>query len=538
MRRRKKNMATISETLEAAENIQGAMSREDSLDVAEDATEKVADGACTEPKETDDKNESEALETTTNEETEERDLIVFSDLCEDLEVRLTRTDRLERYTQSVFNAMTRAMKHTIFILGEEGAGKKTVIEYLAYRIATKNCPKLFSEHKTTIYMVNVDTIAKDKNSFVSNINDMLAFAKSDGIENLIIYLDNIVMGLDLFKGLYEEIMEELDTDDFMNFKFIATYDDGLLMTEDEELDLAEFMKKYCVAVKVEAEDKPDRILRVLKFRIEELEDVHGVTIPNNVLETLLMCYYGRNFTEYFNYKMFLTDVDAFLAMVEVYGKKTANSGDIRKYYRKSFALMSKLPEGYNNVTAIHESGHILLELTISKLYTLYGASILYDAHTGIEAITMVKKTQYMSYNEEDMINYTAMVLAGRAAELEYCVDTKAYGVFVHKRLNINRGSSDDVKSATEELRDWVTKNGAYKFTGFHMSNRSYEELSSIEKYKVDIVVKWLLGRAFKKSQYMVKENKTFIMTMKDFLLRNITATREDILEIARRTIKS
>ena len=533
MRKPKKNMTTNSATLETTENTREAMSREDLSDVAEDVTEEVADGACTEPEETNEKNESEALEVT-----EERDMIVFSDLCENLDVRLTRTDKLEGYTQSVFNALTRKLKHSIFILGEEGAGKKTVIEYLAYRIATGRCPKIFSEHKTTIYMVNVDTIAKDKKSFVFNVNDMLAFAKSEGVENLIIYLDNIAIGLDLFKGLYDEIIEELDIDAFMNFKFIATFDDGQIMTEDEEIDLAEFVKKHCVAVKVESEDMPKRILRVLKFRIEELEGIHGVTIPSNVLETLLMCYYGRNFTDYFNYKKFLEDVDAFLSMVEVSGKKTASSGDIRKYYRKSFVLMDKLPTGYNDVTAIHESGHILLELKIQKLYALYGASILYDANSGIEAITMVKRTQYMSYNEDDMINYIAMVLAGRAAELEYCVDTKAYGVLAHRRLNINKGSSDDVKSATEELREWVVRNGAYKFTGFHVSNMSYKDLSSIEQCKVDFIVKWLLGRAYKKAEYMVKENKTFIMTMKNFLLRNITATREDIFEIARRTIKS
>lgn len=536
MRRRKKIIATNSETLETTENIRETMPREDLIDVGEDVTEEAAEGVSTEPEETNDKNESEALETTTR-ETAERDLIVFSDLCEELQVRLTRTDKLDGYTQSVFNALTRKMKRTIFILGEEGAGKKTVIEYLAYRIATGRCSKLFSEHKTTVYTVNVDAIAKDKNSFVSNINDMLAFAKSEGVENLIIYLDNIVMGFDLFRGLYDEIMEELDTDVFMNFKFIATFDDGLLMTEDEEIELTEFIKKYCVAVKVESEDRPKMILRVLKFRIEELEDEHGVTIPNDVLETLLMCYYGRNFTDYFNYRMFLTEVDAFLAMVEASGQKSANRGDIRKYYRKSFVLMSNLPKGYNNATAIHESGHILLELIISKLYTLLGASLLYDANTGIEAITMVKKTQYMSYNEEDMINYIAMVLAGRAAELEYCVDTKAYGVLACRRLNINQGSSDDVKTATAELREWVVRNGAYKFTGFHMSSMRYEDLSSIDKYKVDFIVKWLLGRAYKKAEYMVKENKIFIMTMKNFLLRNITATREDILEIARRTIK-
>jgi len=530
---RKKIKTANSEALETTEKVQEAMSRDELKNVDENVTEEVAKSECSELEETNENIESEELD---NDNTREMN-VKFYDLCSELEVSLTRTTKLETYSQSVFHAFTRTMKHTIFLVGDEGCGKKTIIQYVAYRIAKGLCPVAFSKHKSSIYMVNMDLIAMDKKCFVSNVNNILENARSKGIENLMIYLDNVVTGIDLFCGMYEEIMSELHTDEFRSLKFIATFDDGQLMTEAEEQDLDDFMTRYGVVIKVEPEEKPERILRVLRLRINELENKHNVEIPEKVLETLLMCHYGRNFTDNFNYSKFLVDVDAFLAMVEVYGVKTASSEDIKKFYRKSFEIMSKLPEGYNYVTAVHESGHILLQLTISKLYTQFGASLLYDAESEIEAITMVKKTQYMTYNEEDMIDYVAMVLAGRAAELTYCVNDSSYGMWLNSRLNINKGSSDDIKNATDELRTWVIYNGAYRLTGYHLANAEYDELSPIEQYKVDLVVKWLLNKAFRKSMAFVKANKDFIMEMQAFLLENITATHEDILKIARRTIK-
>ena len=143
----------------------------------------------------------------------------------------------------------------------------------------------------------------------------------------------------------------------------------------------------------------------------------------------------------------------------------------------------------------------------------------------------------MSYNERDVINYVTMLLAGRAAELTFCVKKKKYGSILCRRYDVNKGSSSDVQEATEVLREWVAQNGAYKFIGYHLSCGEWENLTDAEKRKVDIIVKKLLKRAYMKAEHRIRENKAFIMEMHKYLLENMTATIDDIRAIARRTIK-
>ena len=525
-----------SGALETAEEFQETMSRDNSFDVVEDETDDSAKGSCPMREITNEDNGNNGDCNGNDEAPEKSQNVVFESLCENMDIRLTRTTKLERYSQNVLNAITRKMKHTILLVGDDGCGKRTVVDYLAYRIVKGRCADVFVKHKTAIYKVDQNTIAEDEAGFVSDVNDILAYAELEGVENVIVYFENICDISEVFRSKYSRIISMLNLNNFLNFKFLVIFNDGHYMSECEEQELADFFDEYAVLIKVESEDDSAKILRVLKIRIEELEIEHGVTFPEDVREVFLMCYYGRNFHDNINYRGFLCEVDAMLALVKASGRNIVIREDIKSFYRKSFEIMSKLTDDYNRVTAIHESGHILLSLTISKMYKLYGASMLYDANSGIEAITMLKKTDYVSYDESDMVSYISMVLAGRVAEMEFCVKHKMNGFATYRRLNINKGSGDDIRTATYELREWVMRNGAYKLIGYNLYNDEYSELSVEVQRKVDIIVKWLLAKAFRRAKAIIRENKAFIMEMQSFLLKNCTATRAEILCIAKRTI--
>lgn len=471
------------------------------------------------------------------EDVTEEETVKHVNLCEDIDFSFTSTAKLRQYAHSVFNAVPRKNKHTIFLVGDEGSGKSTVVEYVAYQIAKGECPELFRKQKSAVYMVDMDTIATDFKTLTNSFNDLIETAITEGVQNLIVYVTRMESGIELFRGMYDEFIEAIDFSKLMNFKIIAAIEDNQYMTEEEEQNMVGFMADYSVPIKIMPEELPKRILRVLKLRIDELERAHNVEIPEKVREVLFMCYYGRFFCESVNYTNVLNDFDAFLSLVEVSGKNVADTGDIKKYYRASFEVMRKLSADYNYVTAIHESGHILVALAIPRLYELYGASILYDAQTGIEGITLTKKSLYMSYNEHDVVNYVTMLLAGRAAELTFCVKKKKYGSILCRRYDVNKGSSSDVQEATEVLREWVAQNGAYKFIGYHLSCGEWENLTDAEKRKVDIIVKKLLRRAYTKAEHYMRENKAFIMEMHKYLLENMTATIDDIKAIAKKTIK-
>ena len=530
MSKHKDNMATNSGTLEAAENNPEAVTRDDLNVAAGDVTEEVRKGI-PDPQETKDSTIS-IIDCAA-----ERKDVHYVDLSSCLGDRFTITDTLKRYSDVVFNVLPRNDKHTIFLVGVEGVGKRTIINYLSYRIAKKQCPEIFQEQKTAIYMVDTDEIAINCERFTSTINQVIEAAIADGVRHLLLYLDHIDSGIELFKAMYDEIIDAIEFDELESFKLIVSWNENGFMTEDEAHEFADFLNRNTIIIRVYPEERPKMAMRILKPRIEEYEIMHGVKLPRDVLEVLFMIYYGRNFSDEYSYSCFLTEVDAFLSMVRVSGKSVADRSDIKKFYRRSFEIMEKLSKDYNYITAIHESGHVLVSLLIPRLYKLYGASILYDTQNGYEGITLVKRTLYMAYTEEDVINVVAMLLAGRAAELEFCAKSKENGFLFHKRIAVNKGASYDVKEATDILREWVAQNGAYKFIGYNLSCGDVDDLTSLEAFKVDIIVKWLLNRAFKKASYCMKKYRAFMMEMHKFLLDNMTATDDDIKEIAKRTIK-
>ena len=522
MSKRRKNNATNSATLTATVNPLEAVTRNGCVvvDVTEDTAVRRQISKRTRDKED---GKCDAL---------------FTNMSDVSQFDFTTSPRLERYSQKVFCAIARKMKKTILIAGEEGCGKRTVIESVAQQIATGKCPKIFAEHKSAVYQVKRGFIAGNKDSFRANINQILHHAQKDKVENAVIYLGYLeTEDMQVFKDNYDEIVDFLEESTKSNVKFIVLFNEGQYMSEDEDARLADFIRENTSIIKVEPEEDPKSILRLLKPRIDNLEKQYSVTCPYDVREVFFMCYYGRNYAENVNYRAFLHEVDTFMAFLSVKGKKIATHNDIKLYHRSSIEIMSKFPAGYNKATAIHESGHILLILTIPKLYKLLGASVLYNANDNIEAITMARKTQYVSYNEDDIIDYVAMVLAGRVAELEFCTGDKTMGTLIHKRLNVNRGSGCDLKDAAEVIRDWVVRNGVYRITGYNMYNDDYLQLSNVGRFKADMITKWLLSKSFNKAKYYVRTNRDFILTMSNFLLKNITATREQIFEIAKNTIK-
>ncbi len=530
MGKHRKRKTTNSVAQDAAKNHPEALLRDDLTDAASGETEEVKEETL-EPKKTED-----GTVDNSEEMTEEVDFS-YVDMSKCSGQKYTVTKAMKRYTDAVFNIWPREDKQTILLVGIKGAGKHTIINYLSDRIKNKNCPEIFREQKSAIYMVDADEIASSLKHFVTAINKTIEAAMESGVRHLIVYVDRAERGMDLFQGMYDEIIEALEYEELESFKMLITMDDGKLVTMDEEQTMVQFFTESVVVIKVFPEERPTIAMQILKPRIEEYEDLHGVKLPQDVLEVLFMIYYGRNFCEDYSLGGFMIEVDAFLAMVKVSGKSVADRSDIKKYFRRSFEIMEKLSKDYNFVTAVHECGHVLVALLIPRLYTLYGASILYDTQNCYEGITLVKRTEYMSCEEEDIINIAAMLLAGRAAELEFCVKNKKKGAFIHKRMMVNRGSSSDLHEATEILREWVIQNGAYRFTGYNMWCENEGKVSVTDEIKINILVKWLLERAFKRATQYIRRHRTFMQEMHTFLLENMTATNVDIRAIAERTMK-
>lgn len=459
--------------------------------------------------------------------------VVFYNLCDGAEERkIFVTPMLEAYASSMFTAIAQKSKKSILLVGSKGCGKSTVMEYVACCITACKCPAVYKAEKTAIYKVDINTISDRVDGFTSHLNDILAYAKLKNVKNVIVYFSNISKVYNTIKDQYESIIQDINLDDFNMFKFVFEYRDNGDVQENGAEEGDSFFDEHSVIIEVEPEEQFETTFNLMKYRIAELEYAHKVMFSDKVLRFSFMCCYGRYFEQSFDYSNYLSEVDAVLSIAQCAGRNFVIRDDVRHYYKESFDIMSKLPYSYNRATAIHETGHILLTLTIPKLCRLYGASMLYDAKTGTEALTCIKKTEYVAYNEDDEIQYVSMILAGRAAELKYCAPNRPRGLFVHKGIPVNRGSEDDIRFATKELRSWVLRSGAYRLVGYNIFNENYAGLSPKLKHRVDVIVKWLMKKAFKRAKQIINSNTPFMNQMYTFLLNNYVASPSDIQTIA------
>lgn len=482
----------------------------------------------TEEKCTKEKRKEESIEENGLDEStvEASSMVNFFNVCEKDELfDCNVTNKVEMDSRDILSVLFVNNKKSVAVVGPKGCGKSTVINVLARSIRSGNYAGILTEKCTAIYKVNVDTLAEDEEGFVSDINYILAYAKSKGIQNVVIYLDDICKVPQIFIDQYSYIMDKLSVQEFNMFKFIFEYSEDPYVTETEVVEIAKFFKQYSTIVEVKSPDDVEHILSVMALRIKNLEDIHGVYFEKDAFKFITVYYYGKNFMTSFNYNDFLDVIDEILSNVQVTGRKTVVVDDIKRYYKDSFQAVEKLPKDYVRATAVHETGHILLSLYAKKMLRLRGAAMIFDFNTGIEAVTCIEKNEYTSYNIECELLYVAMILAGRVAEIEY------YG---SENKGINLGAEDDVKVATEELRNWVLHSGAYQALGYQY-HESYKELPSKAKRKVDKIVAKLMKKSFKKARKVVKSNKKFVKSMSKYLSKNIIATFKDIKKIEKKT---
>ena len=507
------------------------------LDNAEKTRNDVKSVDCIEKMVTEDATEEDDVKTV-DLQTETSADVVFYDLCNrENFIRICSTSDLRATTDGIIEALATTTKSTVSVMGNKGSGRKTAVKFAAYRLATGDCPKEFVDHKTAIYELDMTTISIQKEIFVSQIKFIMEHAKNKKVENLAIYFNDISKVGNTFVGEYKKLLSAATTEGFRIFKFIIVCDEEMCVDSDEDNELVSFLSTKSINYETKPENKVRRILRVLTPRIRDLENLHEVGFPEQYRELLLMLFYCRCIKDNIDYNEFLSAVDMVLTRVKLAGRKYVTRDDVREYYKSSLDIMDELPKEENLNTAIHESGHVLLGFSISKHYEIRGCTILVNKPEGIDGVTCLYSKYYNAYTEDDIIKYAAMLLAGRAAELEFKLISYNNFGSVFTSLSVSSGSGDDLMNATTFVRNWVMQSGAYAILGFNVFLDNYYSLPMTTRKKVDIVVRWLIGRAFRYARQVIKANKVFVRMLADHLLKNLVATPTEIRQIMEKSQK-
>ena len=358
----------------------------------------------------------------------------------------------------VWAILSKKQKSNAVLIGNAGVGKSAIVEALTISIVNETCPKKFIGYK--VVELNVSGMVagtKYRGEFEKKVEYFIDFINNN--DKLIVFIDEMhhLMGAGSSEGSGPDLSGSLKpilARDKVKFIGATTMDEyKKYICKDNALR----RRLETVVVK---EPKQSEVLAMLKVKIKNLEEFHGVTVDKEVLEYIQICASSFN-TSTCNPDKTLDLIDRAM-VIAAYDAEKVTVEHVDKVFYKNHRDYEKTPEDFNRRTAYHEAGHFVVNylhkniLVNEEVYALsiipgfgfLGANILED--TGIHP-----KCDEKYFHAE-----IATLLAGSIAE-EF---------FFNERTS---GASNDFGKATCIARNMVSNYG--------LSNENYRSFSIFDE---------------------------------------------------------
>ncbi|XME01912.1 ATP-dependent zinc metalloprotease FtsH [Lachnospiraceae bacterium C1.1] len=211
-------------------------------------------------------------------------------------------------------------------------------------------------------------------------------------------------------------------------------------------------------------------------------------------------------------------------------KKYIVQEDIRKAFIKVGIGAEKkskvVSERDKRITAYHEAGHAILFHLLPEVGPVYTISII-PTGIGAAGYTMPlpdKDNEFVTRNK--MISEITVDLGGRVAEELFCDD-------------ITTGASQDLKQATKEARNMVTRYGMSERIGVVSYDNGDDEVfigrdlghsrmySDKTEGEIDMEVKDILDRCYKEARRIINEHRNVLIRCAEELLVKEKLTRDE-----------
>lgn len=253
-------------------------------------------------------------------------------------------------------------------------------------------------------------------------------------------------------------------------------------------------------LKVHSKDKPLAEDVDLGAMAKATAGFTGADLENLVNEAALLAARNK--------QNFLTSANLNDAMMKVIAGPEKRSHIVTPHERK--------------LTAIHEAGHAVVMYHLPTHDPVHQITIVPRGGAGGMTISLPTDDQsYMSRNE--MFEQIVSLLGGRVAEAQMLED-------------ISTGASNDIERATSLARDMVSKYGmsqklgavSYGSDDEVFIGRDYEKSKSYsEKVAGDIdeEVKNIIDQAYARCEELLRENRSKLETVADYLLEHETMDR-------------
>jgi cell division protease FtsH len=188
-----------------------------------------------------------------------------------------------------------------------------------------------------------------------------------------------------------------------------------------------------------------------------------------------------------------------------------------------------ITEKEKKITAYHEAGHALVTAGIKEADPVHKVSIISRGMAGGYTIKLPTEDRRLKTKSE-FVAEVAIALGGYVAEQEIFKD-------------ITTGSSSDIKSATELVRNLVTQYGMSEKLGPRSFGKTNEmvflgkEMTAERDYseeiaeKIDKEVDAFITKGMKLAQKIIKDNKKILDKIADTLIDKETIEHEEFEKI-------
>lgn len=428
------------------------------------------------------------------------------------------TSQMRILTNQIFEVLAGTILDYCILSGEYSCGKTAIVENLVQKVITNQAPKYFSD------FIFLEFDAKD---FVGYDIDMICHSIICGIADLckeegkkyVIFIKHISYLppeiLRVFHKIYPTLVQNFK---LAELKFIFTVHNSFW----DNIESYVFLSKSVIKdVKL---PEYEEFFKIVRPRVNELEEIHGCKISDENLEILLALITSISANQ-FRVKSILFSVDMVFTRTELAGRNEVIVEDIFKNFEKNFEDWNRMDVAEKTRIAYHEAGHTVLGLfALNEYYkTAAVTSIPSIELSNLGATVEYFKTELFNIDKELLKKFVAFRLAGRESE-------------ILAGYNPNNGAKSDLATVSEMLKDTIATTGIFKSIS---TSYSYDlnHISPEMLYKIEQKADKFSKKAAKYARKVLDENWQLVEMIANKLIVEGIVTGSDVYKIYKKYLK-
>lgn len=423
----------------------------------------------------------------------------------------------DKETRQLWNIISKKNKRNAVLVGEPGVGKTAIVYKLVQDISNRECPEKFQNYSIiSLDMTGIIAGTSYRGQAEERFKLLNTFLEKN--RNVILFIDEIHNMLGA--GSCRE--GELDLANSM--KPILARGDAIVIGATTTKEYEKYfssdgaLKRRFEKIEVE-EPSSEEIYPMLKNKIKDLEDYHGVHIKKDVVDFVIFTASCFNY-ETKNPDRTLDLLDRSMVNARRSGKGIVDKKSVLANFNINFERFQKMSFEEKRATAYHEAGHFVVhEMSgLLKDHSTVAVSIMpADYYLGINVYENTDET--ISPTMDYYIDSLAVDLAGREAER----------IILSKD---NSGVASDLEAATKTAYKIVTKFGMIE--GYDISYINANGVSLINEKEIDRInksIQDLLKKAEKRAREILEKNKELLVAVAEELLKKKMLSKKDLNKI-------